>query len=194
MIDKKKQRLHLLNESAIVYDHFCGNCPNETYTGTRSTTCATCPISERLQGIGEQLMGGKSFIAKSGYKGYQWTQEEEERLIKLYTEYSQTMIAEMMGITVPRITLKIREMRKDGRITPDMKMSDGRGKKKKVSDIPRPGAWKDTEISYLLDNYGKMKVYEIAEQLGRSVDSVYQRIAKMKRDGTIERKGKKCLD
>ncbi len=43
--------------------------------------------------------------------------------------------------------------------------------------------WTDADISYLIKNYGKMEIYDIAKHLGRSIDAVINKATKLRANG-----------
>ena len=43
--------------------------------------------------------------------------------------------------------------------------------------------WTDADISYLIKNYGKMEIYDIAKHLGRSIDAVINKASKLRTNG-----------
>ncbi len=43
--------------------------------------------------------------------------------------------------------------------------------------------WTDADISYLIKNYGKMEIYDIAKHLGRSIDAVINKATKLRTNG-----------
>lgn len=43
--------------------------------------------------------------------------------------------------------------------------------------------WTDADISYLIESYGKMEIYDIAKHLRRSIDAVMNKASKLRANG-----------
>lgn len=43
--------------------------------------------------------------------------------------------------------------------------------------------WTDADISYLIENYGKMEISDIAKHLGKSIDAVINKATKLRANG-----------
>jgi len=91
-----------------------------------------------------------------------YTEEEVRFIIENYGKMSARMIALKLNRPIKSVRTKIEQLRRDGMI------------KNRVLE-----EWSDEEIEFLKNNYGKMKIAEIAKALNKNVFTVKNKAIKL---------------
>ena len=90
------------------------------------------------------------------YNMKHWTTEEEDQLRILAINHNVKQIAMMMGRHEKSVQIRLQKLKVKAK---------------------RVNGWQDMEDEFLVENYGKLTITDMAEHLGKSYDAVSHRLS-----------------